>query len=227
MIIEFSDLQGEGLPPVQVCIIGAGVAGQTVASRLAEANIDVLLLESGGADFKSDVQKMAEGRNIGETYYDLETTRLRLFGGTAAIWGGRCAELDAIDFEKRDYIPHSGWPITKADLDPYYERTFKSLGLERQGDNRLWKTIGAKKPEFDPKKLDAGLWCFDENGSRFTDTGKGSLAHVKKLLNATVTAINVEDNGTVKSVQVQNLSGQSVEIKAERFVLAAGGDREH
>src|ERR1700730_19223663 len=36
------------------------------------------------------------------------------------IWGGRCMPYDAIDFESRDYVPHSGWPFGLDELMPYY-----------------------------------------------------------------------------------------------------------
>lgn len=222
MIIDLSEIEDQTSLQAQVCIIGAGVAGQTVASRLAELNIDVLLLESGGRDFQPKTQTLAEGKSVGETYYDLETTRLRLFGGTAAIWGGRCAELDSIDFEKRDYIPHSGWPITKQDLDPYYERAFQTLGLERNGEGRLWNIVNAKKPPFDEGKLSAGLWSFDEEGERFTNPKRGPLDRVKTVLNASVTEIDVDENGLVKSVLVESLNGKSMTVEAAKFVLAAG-----
>ena len=222
MIIDLSKTENKTSLKAKVCIIGAGVAGQTVASRLADLNIDVLLLESGGRDFQPKTQALAEGKNIGETYYDLETTRLRLFGGTAAIWGGRCAELDSIDFEKRDYIPHSGWPITKDDLDSYYERAFQTLGLERNGEGRLWDIINAKRPPFDKKKLSAGLWSFDEDGERFTNTERGPLEHVRTVLNASVTEIDVDERGVVASVSVESLNGKSMTVTASKFVLAAG-----
>lgn len=55
-------------------------------------------------------------------YYQLEETRLRFFGGTVNIWGGRCAPLDDIDYQRRPWVSHSGWPITAEDLTPYFER---------------------------------------------------------------------------------------------------------
>lgn len=222
MIIDLSEIETQEPLQAQVCIIGAGVAGQTVALRLAEMNVDVLLLESGGQDFQPKTQVLAEGKNIGETYYDLETTRLRLFGGTAAIWGGRCAELDSIDFEKRDYIPHSGWPITKNDLDPYYERAFQALGLERNGNGRLWDIVNATKPPFDDRKLSVGLWSFDEEGERFTNTKRGHLKRIRTVINASVTEIDISDSGAVASVSVDSLNGKSMTVKASKFVLAAG-----
>ena len=59
------------------------------------------------------------GKSIGQVYYELEDARLRFFGGTTAIWGGRCAELDSIDFRARAWVPHSGWPIDRATLADY------------------------------------------------------------------------------------------------------------
>ncbi len=222
MILNLANLPDKTELTTQICIIGAGVAGQAVAARLAKANIDVILTESGGLDFDAQTQTLAQGRNIGETYYDLETTRLRLYGGTAAIWGGRCAELDAIDFERRDYIPHSGWPITKADLDPYYDKAYKTLGLKREQYSDLWTQTKASKPPFDPAKLDPGFWSFDENGERFTNTDNTASESVRTLLNATVTELDADESGAIRSVTAKSLNSRSAHITAKTFVIAAG-----
>ncbi len=222
MLIDLARDEAPSAFETGVCIVGAGVAGQALAMRLADKGIDVVLLESGGPEFDATNQQMAVGENVGEEYYALDTARLRLFGGTAAIWGGRCAELDDIDFLQRDYIPHSGWPISKADLDPYYEAAFKGMDLERPVGDRLWSVVGRDKPAFDPEKLDAGLWCFDENGERFTDPKRGSLHKATILLNATVTDIDVADGGDVRSIRARSLSDRQVQVKAGVFVLAAG-----
>ncbi|MEM9387016.1 MAG: GMC family oxidoreductase [Pseudomonadota bacterium] len=222
MIIDLNQNEAPERQRAQVCVIGAGAAGQAVAMRLADKGVDVLLLESGGPEFDAEQQAIAKGDNVGEEYYELDTTRLRLFGGTAAIWGGRCAELDAIDFEKRDYLPHSGWPITKADLAPYYEHAFREMGLERPAGDRLWSVVGRHKPAFDAAKLDAGLWCFDENGERFTDTRRGSLGKVRIVLGTTVTKFDVGAQGLVEAITAQSLGGRTVQFVAEHFVLAAG-----
>ena len=222
MLINLSDLEADQTLNCDVCIVGAGVAGQTLAMTLVEKGVDVLLCESGGRDFNSEIQALAEGRNIGETYYDLHTSRLRLFGGTAAIWGGRCAELDPIDFETRDFVPHSGWPISKTDLDSHYKKIFDQLGLERPDETGLWDRINQPKPPFNSDRLTAGLWCFDENGERFTDPNRGSLSRVRTLLQATLTELDVAENGHVKAATFSDLSKKSVRVKASTFVLAAG-----
>ena len=206
----------------EVCVIGAGVAGQTLAMKLAKNNRDVLLVESGEHDFNSDIQALSDGQNIGEPYYDLLSSRLRLFGGTAAIWGGRCAELDSIDFKQRSFLKYSGWPIAKSELDPYYSTAFSSLGLQRSGEGRLWSIIGRKPPEFSRDKLDADLWCFDENGERFTNLKRGNLESVKILLNATLSSMLVNQQGEVTEITVQRIDGFSKTIRAKVFVLSAG-----
>ena len=205
-----------------ICIIGAGVAGQTLAMRLAKSNVKVLLVESGGRDFKAKTQALAKGTNIGEDYYDLETTRLRLFGGTAAIWGGRCAELDPIDFIKRDYIPHSGWPFLKSELDPYYKTAFQSLGLKRPGEGRLWKILDKTPPPFLSDRLESDWWCFDEDGERFTNTSRGNLDDVHTVLNATVTNLDLGEQGEIKSAKLTTIDGRHHSARAKVFVIAAG-----
>lgn len=205
-----------------LCVIGGGVAGQMLAEALNTPTRNVVIVESGGRDFDPGVQSLAHGHNVGMPYYDLDEARLRLFGGTAAIWGGRCAELDAIDFEKRDYLPHSGWPISKADLSPYYKKTFDRLGLKRPRAEGLWSTIGKSAPPFDPAKLDSNLWVFDEMGERFTSPDRDSFSHSRILLNATVTDIDVNAQNAVQYVRAESVTGHCTEIRAKAFVLAAG-----
>jgi len=205
-----------------ICIIGAGVAGQTLASQFKETSLKVTLLESGDHDFRHDVQDMAHGENIGEPYYALKNSRLRLFGGTAAIWGGRCAELDSIDFETRDYVPHSGWPISKADLDAYYDKSFEMLGLTRPQTTGLWSDLSTDAHKLDPQKLETGLWAFDEQGERFTNMRQRALENCDIILNATLTDFEKNEGGEITSITCQSLKNTALKVRAKIFVLATG-----
>lgn len=205
-----------------VCIIGAGVAGQTLAMRLTELGRKTVLIESGGLEFKSGTQTLSDGDVSGEPYYELITSRLRLFGGTAAIWGGRCAELDPIDFEKRDYVPNSGWPIDKADLQPYYQKAYDTLEIDHPNSKPRLGQVSQEDSGFQPDTLDIGFWRFDENGERFTNPSRGNLSDVQILLNATMTEMEVADSGKVNAITLSGRAGQTSKVVATEFVLAAG-----
>ncbi|MDJ0919935.1 MAG: GMC family oxidoreductase [Henriciella sp.] len=205
-----------------VCVVGAGVAGQTLAMRLASEGRSVILVESGGLEFNSGTQALSDGDVSGEPYYDLISSRLRLFGGTAAIWGGRCAELDPIDFERRDFVPHSGWPIEKADLEPYYKRAYALLGIDQPNAKPPLRSTSVDMKGFAPDRLETGFWRFDEDGERFTNTSRGNLSDVDILLNANMTEMDVAETGEVKAITVSSSTGKRTKILARNYVLAAG-----
>jgi choline dehydrogenase-like flavoprotein len=122
-----------------VCIVGAGPAGITLARRLAGAGAEVALMEAGGRELEARSQDLYRGEVMGLDYFDLDVARLRYFGGTSGHWGGQCRELDAYDFVPRPYNPLSGWPIAKGDLDPYAAEVHEILKLsymvaDRKGD---------------------------------------------------------------------------------------------
>ena len=80
-------------------------------------------MEGGGLDLEPESQELYAGEVVGLDYYPLEEARLRMFGGSSMHWGGRCRELDPVNFQPLPHAPLSGWPIGKADLDPYQAET--------------------------------------------------------------------------------------------------------
>ena len=129
MLTDFRQHPEAAETPADICVIGAGAAGVTLARRLMRAGRDVILLESGGTDFEAATQELYRGANIGLPYYPLDEARLRFFGGTVSIWGGRAALFDPIDFERRAWVPHSGWPFGRAELDPWYREAHRDFEL--------------------------------------------------------------------------------------------------
>jgi len=206
-----------------VCIIGSGVAGITVARGLLDSGLDVCLLESGGTDFEKSAQELAEGPIDGFPYYELAESRLRFFGGTTAVWGGRVAQLDAIDFEKRDWLPFSGWPFGKEDLRPYYHRAQSLLELPPMDDNSV---PGFKAP-FNEATLRTAFWQFDETFDRFTIDRCGDLVaspRVRIMLHATALELEVDPGGqSVTAARIANLNGGRGIVRARDFVVATGG----
>src|SRR3984885_9852335 len=90
MIVDARSVPPETVIETEVCIVGAGAAGITLAREFIDAPFRVALLESGGMDFDADTQQLYEGLSIGQAFPDVTTSRLRFFGGTTNHWGGWC-----------------------------------------------------------------------------------------------------------------------------------------
>lgn len=211
-----------------ICVVGSGAAGITLTRRLLEAGHTVILLESGGLDYEAATSSLNAGENVGEPYYDLEHSRLRFFGGTTAIWGGRIAELDPIDFDRRDWVPYSGWPFGYDQLRPYYDQARRLFGLpQRPPTTEEVRSAGIRLPGFDEKELSTKLWSFDLRANRFTFASCRDLAQHPRcsiVTHATVTSIESDAEARrVTSVQVRSLDGRRLSVHARVFVLAAGG----
>ena len=228
MTIDFAVDDWAPDAPYDICIVGAGAAGITLARQYVNTQTRVCLLESGGLDFEEATQNLYEGPNLGMPYYDIVDARLRFFGGTTNIWGGRCIPLDAIDFEKRDWIPHSGWPISRDDLEPFYVRAHNAMGLGAyEYGNKLWQAAGKRPPQFDATQLTTQFWRFDETeepfgASRCTDIF--NAANIDVVLHASVVHIqaNAQAN-SVAHVDIGALNGRRGSVSARHFVLACGG----
>ena len=111
-----------------VCVVGTGPAGMTVARVLAARGFDVALMEAGGLEVSGDSQGLYAGENVGLDYFDLDVARLRCLGGSSEHWNGRARALDAFDFSALRGRPLD-WPIRKEDLDPYQAPASEILDL--------------------------------------------------------------------------------------------------
>jgi choline dehydrogenase-like flavoprotein len=97
-------------------IVGSGPAGMTVGVELERAGKRALVIESesGDGDFALSV---GYGHYAGD-YWNGHW--LRAFGGTSNAWAGWVATLRDIDFDHPTTAV--SWPITRAELLPYYRR---------------------------------------------------------------------------------------------------------
>lgn len=227
MLFSLNDHADAAAIESDVAVIGAGVAGQTVAKALADSGREVLLIESGGLDYDPAIQEMNRAESTGVPYYDLFRARLRFFGGTSAIWGGRTCRLDPIDFEKRDWVPLSGWPFDEQVLSPFYDQAEARLGLrsDYRGVHPLDRIRGA--PAVDHDRIDASYWQFDHHIDRFTAAYRDDVIQhprIRVLTHATVTEIVAAQGGqSIERLDIANLAGRRGAIRANNYVLACGG----
>ncbi|MHA1571587.1 MAG: FAD-dependent oxidoreductase [Alphaproteobacteria bacterium] len=234
MIEDFRDLADGADIACDLCIIGGGAAGISVALEFLGSNVSVCLLESGGFDFEPETQALYEGVLAGLPYPDLDVPRLRYFGGSTNHWSSQCAPLDALDMAPRHWVTHSGWPIARDVLEPFYERAHEvcDLGENLYGD-ALVKSLGLAVPALDGAKLRNYVWQYRTRPGlghaplRFGEFYRAELeeaANVRVLLHANVTDIHTNDAASVVAhVAVAALDGPTGVIRPRHVVLACGG----
>jgi choline dehydrogenase-like flavoprotein len=227
MLSDLAEAAGSLARETEICIIGAGAAGLTVARRLLGAGHSVVLLESGGRDYEPAVADLNAGEIVGEPYYPLDHARLRFFGGTTAIWGGRCAELDPFDFQAKPWVPHSGWPFPNETLRPYYDEAWPLFGRPAAPRGEEMRAAGVALPDFDRERLVTPAWAFDNRFNRFAfESCRDLLDHPRCeiVLHASVMAIEAAASGRgIERVVARAHGGAVVTVKARAFILAAGG----
>lgn len=228
MIRNARELDAGQLLECDICIAGAGAAGITLARELSASKLHVIMLESGGLDFDGEVQALYQAQLNSDIYNDPETSRLRFFGGSTNHWAGNCGPLDAIDFEARPWLPHSGWPFSRADLDPYYEKaqTYCQLGPFNYDADYWSKQRGHAALPLDPKTTITGI-AQPSPPTRFGEVYRsdiGDSQNIQVYLNANLIDITLHPDGhRVESVLAGQLDGKRFQVKARLFVLALGG----
>jgi choline dehydrogenase-like flavoprotein len=223
-----------------VCIVGAGAAGITAALELEQRGVDVVLLEAGGRRHDPAMQEAlagevelpasGDGPQLGSVHPALDVVRQRRLGGTTGSWGGRCRPLDAIDFETRDYLANSGWPLGPDELEPYYRRA--NVYCDAGAFEYTSRTALPNAPDFllesgwRSRLTDSELLRY----SRPTDFGKAygeRIAHSRRLRvlhHAFVLRLEGSPEGTsVRSAVVASLPGREFTVEAAFFIAAGGG----
>jgi len=218
MIINAQNLSSKQIIEADLCIVGAGAAGIAAAREFLNTGIKVILLESGGLDFNHHAQFLYRGLVEGRHYPSLEFTRRRQFGGSTATWFGRCYPLDNDDFEERDWIQHSGWPVSAAELRPFYEQANRLFEL---GDydyephhQNAQSGLELKKFSFSPPT---------QFGEKYREELKLS-SNLRVLLDATALHIQLDQDGNQATyIHCTTLFRKRFSVKARFFILALGG----
>src|ERR1700761_3442968 len=226
MHIDARQLPDNSVIEGDICIVGTGPAGLSMALQWDHTPYKVILLEGGGLDYDDQVQDLYSGQVTGQKYYPLKSTRLHYFGGTSNHWSGYCSPYDTLDFEKRDWLPHSGWPIKRADLDPYYARAQPILDLgPYEYDVAYWQkqdpTLQSLLP--DNPSVWNKVWQFSPPTRLAKKYGPQIIASKNIHLYTYANLVDIMANESVRSIRsltVTNIAGKKHTVKAKRYVLA-------
>lgn len=215
---------------VAVCIIGGGAAGIALACELADAPFSVLLLEAGGLQCAdSAAQRWLQGTAAEPHANPGEYRRVGL-GGTTSIWGGRCVPLDPIDFERREHVPHSGWPMSYDELAAHYPA---AMAYCHAGNSEFTASgsLAAATPMIEGVASNAMLDADRiERYSLPTHFGKAHRARLRQSDNVTVAlglrCVRLQrrlGDAAIESIDVVDAQGHRATLRAQVFVLAMGG----
>jgi choline dehydrogenase-like flavoprotein len=211
-----------------VCIIGAGPGGIVLALELLETGARICMLESGG----HEPQRRPGGESIGYPYFPLATAGVRAFGGSSRHWGSgdgdywHAVPLDRLDFESRPGISHSGWPFSRAELVPFYERAAALCEVgpfvysaDPADDDDVAGHLAIRPQRLVSSFFELSYATFTRHFDRLNDA-----ENVRLLLHATAAELQTEDHGRrVDGVRAFSSPGRAFVVRARITVLAAGG----
>jgi len=226
MITDFRKGDAPAEFDTDICVIGSGAAGFTVAEH-ASGKLRVLVVEAGGRHPPKGRDDWLIGEASDFAFTGFESGRARAFGGATRKWFGQLLRFDPIDFEKRDWVPYSGWPITPQDLTRYYDRAEKYLGVGApEYDARIWPRFGMRDPGFNNADVTPRFTAYMPQPDFSKAYGKALEANpsVDILLHAAVVQIDLDAAGQhVTSVQIRADGGRQGVVRARSFVICGGG----
>jgi choline dehydrogenase-like flavoprotein len=230
MIEDALEFDADRTMIADVCVVGAGAAGITLALELADRGVHVLLLESGGRETEVRTQRLYGGSVTDEHMHSPpHRYRQRRFGGSTTIWGGRCVPFDQIDFERRTYMPASGWPFQRAALAAFYVRANRlceagefQYCAAQAFDRALQPVIdGFESEHFTTDSIER-FSCPTDFAARYARRLQESPL-VRVVLHANLTSIRLRASATtVESLSATALNGRRLTVQASRVVLAMG-----
>lgn len=212
-----------------ICIIGAGMAGLTIARRLAKAGRRVVVLESGGGAFDQSVHDLNELEDISGRYTRAMTGHYRGLGGSSTRWGGRMLPISIDETRERPTPGLPEWPFAVDDLQRYHREIEAMFGID-DGPFDEAALAGLDEdhivPVSDPD--------FVARMAKWPKLRRCNLAHilggelraasnVEIWLNATVCDFELDrESGRLTSVTAHNSAGRELTVRADRFVVTAG-----
>jgi choline dehydrogenase-like flavoprotein len=227
MIVDINELGPVDVQSADVCIVGSGAVGITMAREFIGTTHSIILLEGGGQAFESRSQEPYRSEIAGLHHDGVHNGRVRVVGGTTTLWAGQSLPLWDMDFQRRDWVANSGWPLDKRTLRPFYRRaeevlqiphaTYEAADLPDRGDSL---------PAY---QGDAIVTYFSQFAAtpNFAQMYRARLKAAKNvtlLTHANAVALEATPDATsIRQLLVRSFQGKELRIRAKMFVICCGG----
>jgi choline dehydrogenase-like flavoprotein len=228
MLMSLHDLDGAGELKASTVIVGAGAVGLMMAVDLARQGQDVIVLEAGGTSVEKASQQFFENAvSVGANLEGMHLGRFRVLGGTTTFWGGQLVRFDPCVFEPRTWLgDKTAWPLSRADLDPYYDRVLTLAGMEAAliDDEEVFRRLSVTPPQ-PPESL--GLffsrWTPETNFARLFQKEIAERPNLRVITDAPAVALSADETGRrITGVECQDRNGRRMLVRGGNVVLANG-----
>jgi choline dehydrogenase-like flavoprotein len=235
MIIDAETIEAGATLRADVCVLGAGPAGLSIAQELNALGLSVVVLEAGGVpydrhdrrmwphsfvDHIKGSQALTRGYSDGEPYFPLRMSRARGIGGSTnalKAHGLRARPLDPFDFESRS---GASWPIDYEEVDQYVARAMTWCGLDGDLHPGVWEASPAIPGD---QRLER-LTILDGPRDAFSGIAydEATTSAVRMLTYAVAVDLKLR-GGTFDRVLCLTSGRRPFAVDADRCVVATGG----
>jgi choline dehydrogenase-like flavoprotein len=227
VIIDLNSLDSATPVRSEVCIVGCGAIGMAMARELNRHRIDTVVVDGGAERDEPQTQALYDCEMVGLTLGGATDGRFRVLGGSTTRWGGQALPMDAIDFERRDWVAHSGWPIRMDEVARYYSQVAEYMDIDDADyEAGLARDLRAVAPAVDQRVLryHFSKWAPQPNLRRLYLADFRRAPHLRLLTHANVTRIDLtQGRSAVERLTVRSLQGCSATIEAHYVILCTGG----
>jgi choline dehydrogenase-like flavoprotein len=227
VILDINELEPDATLCADLCIVGSGAAGIAIAREFIGTNSSVVLLEGGGRVFEPSSQEPYQSQVVGLHHGSIHQGRARVLGGTTTLWAGQALPLFEIDFQEREWVSYSGWPIDRRALLPYYERAEEVVQIPHVTyDRQTWPDGSALPPAYDQRRVVPYFSQFTHTPN-FASKYRAALqaaSNITVLTHANVISLEaMADAQALREVRVCSFEKRRARVQARMFVLCCGG----
>ena len=213
-----------------LCILGGGAAAISLCLEYMKSGRSVILIPGGGPSQTASCIDLYRGKvSPGASHEPLEENRIRMWGGTTTVWGGRCVPFDPIDFQKREWMPGSGWPIGLQELEAHIAKAnelseagaadFDARSVFPKTQNEILR--GFDSDEIATWKLER--WSIPTDYSRRYRAEIENAPNVRVLLHSHGIHLQLKADGrSVEHVDAACTPGRVFQVHGRNTVIACG-----